>query len=100
MNPELELFLHQLMNGLTIGLVYALIALGYTMVYGVIGLINFAHGEVFMVGAYLALTAVWIAGAVMPGMPFWLLLPGMLVFSMLGASVLGGAIEQIAYRPL
>ena len=81
-------------------MVYALIALGYTMVYGVIGLINFAHGEVFMVGAYLALTALWIASSLIPGSPFWLVLVFLLVFSMLGASVLGALIEKIAYKPL
>ncbi|MBI3324595.1 MAG: branched-chain amino acid ABC transporter permease LivH, partial [Candidatus Omnitrophica bacterium] len=57
-----SLFLQQLANGLTLGTIYALIALGYTMVYGVIQLINFAHGEVFMVGAYLALTVLLILG--------------------------------------
>ena len=54
MNPT-DVFLQQLINGLTIGMIYALIALGYTMVYGVVQLINFAHGEIFMVGAYLGL---------------------------------------------
>ena len=52
-----EVFIQQIVNGLTIGMIYALIALGYTIVYGIIQLINFAHGEVFMVGAYLSLLA-------------------------------------------
>ncbi|MBI4354105.1 MAG: branched-chain amino acid ABC transporter permease, partial [Candidatus Omnitrophica bacterium] len=62
----LQLFAQQLANGFTIGSIYALIALGYTMVYGVIQLINFAHGEVFMVGAYLALTCVIVLGITLP----------------------------------
>ena len=81
-------------------MVYALIALGYTMVYGVIQLINFAHGEVFMAGAYLSLTALWISASLFPGAPFWLVLPLILVFSMLGSSLLGALIEKIAYKPL
>ncbi len=100
MNPALTLFLNQLLNGLTIGLVYALIALGYTMVYGVIGLINFAHGEVFMVGAYLALTAIGLFLVALPGAPFWATLLFLLLFSMLGSAILGAFIERIAYRPL
>lgn len=96
----MDLFLNQLLNGLTIGMLYALIALGYTMVYGVIQLINFAHGEVFMVGAYLALTAIWLAAAFFPGAPFWMTLIFLLVFSMAGASLLGAAIEKAAYKPL
>ena len=64
----LQLFLQQLLNGLTLGAIYALIALGYTMIYGVIQLINFAHGEVFMVGAYAALTIILILSPV--GLPW------------------------------
>ncbi len=78
-------------------MVYALIALGYTMVYGVLQLINFAHGEVFMVGAYLALTAIGLFSGVLP---VWLLLPCVFLFSMAGCSLLGAAIEKCAYRPL
>jgi len=81
-------------------MVYALIALGYTMVYGVIQLINFAHGEIFMVGAYLSLTAITISLSMFPGAPFWLLLIFLFIFSMLGASLLGAAIEKVAYKPL
>lgn len=81
-------------------MVYALIALGYTMVYGVIQLINFAHGEVFMVGSYLALTMVWIFASLFPGSPFIFLFIALLIFSILGSSVLGAAIEKVAYRPL
>ncbi len=100
MSASLQLFLQQLLNGLTIGMVYALIALGYTMVYGVIQLINFAHGEIFMVGAYLSLTAITISLSMFPGAPFWLLLIFLFIFSMLGASLLGAAIEKVAYKPL
>ncbi|MDP3722707.1 MAG: branched-chain amino acid ABC transporter permease, partial [Candidatus Omnitrophota bacterium] len=96
------LFLQQLANGLTLGAIYALIALGYTMIYGVLQLINFAHGEVFMVGAYAALTVV-LALAVHPllaGLPWW----GALLVGGIGAmgccGWLGLAIERVAYRPI
>ena len=55
--PLVEVFFQQIINGLTLGSIYALIALGYTMVYGIIGMINFAHGDIFMVGAFIALIA-------------------------------------------
>ena len=100
MNPELQLFLQQLLNGLTIGMVYALIALGYTMVYGILQLINFAHGEVFMVGGYLALMAAGLFASLWAGMPFLVLLPLVFLFSMTGCSLLGSVIERTAYRPL
>ena len=100
MSSDFQLFLQQLLNGLTIGMVYALIAIGYTMVYGVIQLINFAHGEVFMTGAYLALTVITVTLSVLPGAPFWVVLILLLAFSMLGASLLGATIEKVAYKPL
>lgn len=90
----------QLINGLTIGLVYALIALGYTMVYGVIQLINFAHGEIFMLGAYLSVTAVWLLTAWLGVAPALVVLGGMFVLSVLGCALAGGLVERIAYRPL
>ena len=96
----MELFLQQFLNGLTIGMMYALIALGYTMVYGVIGLINFAHGEIFMSGAYLAFTAIALCGIFLPGSPFWVGLIFIFLFSMLGCSILGASVEKIAYQPL
>ncbi|MBI4352859.1 MAG: branched-chain amino acid ABC transporter permease [Candidatus Omnitrophica bacterium] len=96
----MSLFIQQLLNGLTIGMVYALIALGYTMVYGVIQLINFAHGDVFMVGAYLALTLIWAFAAVVTGAPFWVVLTALLLFGMAGCAVLGALIERVAYKPL
>lgn len=100
MSPSIQLFFQQLANGLTTGLIYALIALGYTMVYGVLQLINFAHGEIFMVGGFLALTAIGLAAFFWPHLPFWLLIPFVFLFSMIGASFLGAIIEKSAYRPL
>ncbi len=97
-----QLFLQQLANGLTIGAIYALIALGYTMVYGVIQLINFAHGEVFMVGAYLALTILSLFGVGYDAVGWSLL--GVLalcaIAAMGGCGLLGLGIERAAYRPL
>ncbi len=100
MSPQLQLFLQQLLNGLTIGMIYALIALGYTMVYGILQLINFAHGDVFMVGGYLALTAIGIVAALGTGLPVWGVILFVFLFSMSGAALLGVGIERFAYRPL
>ncbi len=96
----LQLFLQQLTNGLTLGSIYALIALGYTMIYGVIQLINFAHGEVFMVGAYLACSLLIVVSAAIPGLPWvvTLLLCGL--GAMAACGLLGIAIERAAYRPI
>ena len=97
-----QVFGQQLANGLTLGAIYALIALGYTMVYGVIQLINFAHGEVFMVGAYLALTALLALGmsASASGWALVALLAACAFFAMIGCGLLGFGIERAAYRPL
>ena len=96
-----QLLLQQLANGLTIGAIYALIALGYTMVYGVIQLINFAHGEIFMVGAYLALSVVLLLGfPSMAGAGLLGLLVLCAVAGMVGCGLLGFGIERFAYRPL
>jgi len=84
-------FLQQVINGLQLGSVYALIALGYTLVYGIIRLINFAHGDVFMVGAYLGFYAI---------LRFHMPFPIALLFAMAGAGLLGIIIEKLAYRPL
>ncbi len=94
----LQLFLQQLANGLTLGAIYALIALGYTMIYGVIQLINFAHGEVFIVGAYLALTVLTLVGGMT--WPWWMLLLVCGLGAMAACGALGGAIERVAYRPI
>lgn len=97
-----EFFLQQFINGLTIGMIYALVALGYTMVYGIIQLINFAHGEIFMVGGYLGLTVILIfsAASSVSGGGFFLLLCLMFIFSMTGCGLMGIFIERVAYRPL
>ncbi len=84
-------FLEQIINGLVLGGIYALIAVGYTMVYGIIQLINFAHGEIFMFGAYFAFTLVTFLNV-----PFWIALP----MSMILCAVMGILIDVIAYRPL
>ena len=94
----LQLFLQQLLNGLTLGAIYALIALGYTMIYGVIQLINFAHGEVFMVGAYAALTIILILSPV--GLPWWILLVVCGLGAMACCGAVGAGIERTAYRPI
>jgi branched-chain amino acid transport system permease protein len=86
-----DYFLQQVINGLQIGFVYALIALGYTMVYGIVRLINFAHGDVFMVGAFIGLYAIERYG---------LPLSAVFLLAVLGCSFLAVAMERIAYRPL
>jgi branched-chain amino acid transport system permease protein len=92
-------FLQQLINGLTLGSIYGLIAIGYTMVYGIIGMINFAHGEVFMIGAFVSLIAYLLLGVL--GLSF---VPLALILVLLAAmgftAVYGWAVEQLAYRPL
>ncbi|HSV69824.1 MAG TPA: branched-chain amino acid ABC transporter permease [Methylibium sp.] len=94
----MDTFIQQIINGLVLGSMYALVALGYTMVYGIINLINFAHGEVLMVGALTSWTVVTLlAGA---GLPGWLLLLISLLAAMVVCAALNFAIEKIAYRPL
>ena len=96
----MDIFLQQILNGLVLGSIYALIALGYTMVYGIMGLINFAHGEVVMFGAMVTITVISLltsAGIVLPG-PI-LVLIGMLV-AIPACMLLGFVIERVAYRPL
>jgi branched-chain amino acid transport system permease protein len=95
-------FLQQVLNGLSLGSIYALIALGYTMVYGILKLINFAHGELFMVGAYAGYYAALGLGVQSyPNGGFPLYLAAIvLVAAMLAASLLGVAIEAFAYRPV
>jgi branched-chain amino acid transport system permease protein len=84
-------FLQQLINGLSLGAIYALIALGYTMVYGIIMLINFAHGDIMMVGAYVGFFSIAVLGSN---------IFAALIFAMLSCAVLGVLIEKIAYKPL
>lgn len=94
----MDILLQQIINGLVQGSVYALVALGYTMVYGILGLINFAHGEVVMVGAMAALTAinVLLAAAISPVLVLLL----SVFIAMAACMLLGYSIERIAYRPL
>ncbi|MBV8858544.1 MAG: branched-chain amino acid ABC transporter permease [Acidobacteria bacterium] len=94
----MDTFVQQLINGLTVGSIYALIALGYTMVYGILRLINFAHGDIYMLGAYAGyFIARWLGFA---GEPSVAGLAVVLVGSMLAAALLGMAIERFAYRPV
>lgn len=91
--------LQQLVNGLTLGMIYGLIALGYTMVYGIIGMINFAHGDIFMVGAFTSLIGFLLLG--MGGVTFVpLALILVLVLAMAFTSLYGFTVERLAYRPL
>ena len=96
----METFIQQIINGLVLGSMYALVALGYTMVYGIIGLINFAHGEVLMVGALTSWTIIGLMRESMPGTPGWLILLIALVISCIVAAALNFTIEKVAYRPL
>lgn len=96
----MDIFLQQLINGLVLGSVYALVALGYTMVYGIIELINFAHGEVTMTGALVALSAIGAVALGMPGLPGVLMLAAGLALAIPVCVALGLLIERVAYRPL
>ena len=95
-------FIEQLINALTLGSIYGLIAIGYTMVYGIIGMVNFAHGDVFMVGSFIALIGVLLLGltAATPLPQLLLALVDVLVLAMALTAVWGWAIERLAYRPL
>ena len=94
----MDTFIQQIVNGLVLGSMYALVALGYTMVYGIINLINFAHGEVLMFGALTSWTTVTVLKD--SGLPGWALLLISLVAAILVCTTLNFAIEKIAYRPL
>ena len=93
----MDIFLQQIINGLVLGSMYALVALGYTMVYGIIGLINFAHGEVLMIGALVSWTVI---GILQPLLPPWLVLIIALIIACAMAAALNYSIEKVAYRPL
>jgi branched-chain amino acid transport system permease protein len=96
-----QVFIQTIVNGLITGCIYALIALGYTMVYGVLKLLNFAHGDVYMVGAYIGYFVIqWFGGPTALSIPVPLLIFLMLLIAGLGTGVLGVAIERFAYRPL
>ena len=98
----MEYFLQQLINGLTLGSIYGLIAIGYTMVYGIIGMINFAHGDVFMVGSITSFIVILMLGVTGGSGAFIIILALALVIaiSMAIASVYNWTIERVAYRPL
>lgn len=92
-------FLQQLINGLTLGSIYGLIAIGYTMVYGIIGMVNFAHGDVYMIGAFQAMIVLLLCGTLgITWVPLQLLL--MLIVAMVLTAAYGWTVERIAYRPL
>src|SRR5690242_8026028 len=92
-------FVQQLINGLTLGAIYGLIAIGYTMVYGIIGMINFAHGEIYMIGAFISIIGFLVMGLVgITWVPLALLI--VLILTMVVTSLYGWSIERIAYRPL
>jgi phosphate transport system permease protein len=96
----MDVFIQQVINGLVLGSMYALIALGYTMVYGIINLINFAHGEVLMVAALTSWSVIGLMQESMPGLPGWLMLLIALVIASVVSACLNFTIEKIAYRPL
>ena len=96
----MEILLQQIINGLVLGSMYALVALGYTMVYGIINLINFAHGEVLMVGALTSWSIIVTMQEATPWLPGWAILIVALLISCVVASVLNFTIEKVAYRPL
>ena len=96
----MDIFLQQIINGLVLGSIYALIALGYTMVYGVLGIINFAHGEVLMIGAMVSLSLLRLILSLTSDLPGWLTLLIVLPVTMAFCAGLSYWIERIAYRPL
>jgi len=94
----MEYFSQQLINGLTLGSIYGLIAIGYTMVYGIIGMINFAHGEIYMIGAFCAIIAYIVLGPAFGSIAVLLIV--VLLVSMLFTVAYGWTLERVAYRPL
>ena len=96
----MDILLQQIINGLVLGSMYALVALGYTMVYGIINLINFAHGEVLMVGALTAWSIIGLMQASMPNMPGWVILILATLIACVVAATLNFVIEKVAYKPL
>ncbi|HWZ47318.1 MAG TPA: high-affinity branched-chain amino acid ABC transporter permease LivH [Herbaspirillum sp.] len=99
MNELFPQLTQQLVNGLSLGAIYALIAIGYTMVYGIIGMINFAHGEIYMIGAYVGLVTLTAVG-VQHGYPLGVVLGIALIVSVTVTGLYGWTVERIAYRPL
>ena len=98
---DFDFFLRQTVNGLTLGSVYALLAIGYSMVYGILKLLNFAHGEVYMFGAFAGYGVLTLlGGAASPAVPVWLLVVLMFLGAMVASSAIGVTMERFAYRPL
>ncbi|WP_457914394.1 high-affinity branched-chain amino acid ABC transporter permease LivH [Candidatus Hartigia pinicola] len=99
MSNQMLYFIQHVIDGFTLGSTYALIAIGYSMVYGILGMINFAHGEVYMIGSYISFIV--IAGLMMLGVDVtWILITAALISSIVVASFYGWSIERIAYRPV
>ena len=96
----MEYFIQQLLNGLTLGSIYGLIAIGYTMVYGIIGMVNFAHGDIFMLGGFSALLVYLVLTASIAGVPVAVSLLLMMIVAMAVTSLWNWTIEKMAYRPL
>src|SRR6202521_238661 len=99
-SERMEVFLQQLINGITLGSIYGLIAIGYTMVFGIIGMVNFAHGDVFMVSAFVALITLLIVTSWLGVTSVALALLIVLVVAMVLTSLVNWTIERLAYRPL
>ncbi|AOY92912.1 branched-chain amino acid ABC transporter permease [Cupriavidus sp. USMAA2-4] len=96
----MDILIQQIVNGLVLGSIYALIALGYTMVYGILGIINFAHGDVLMFGAMTALSVILGLQKFAPGLPDWLMLVIATLVAMPVCALVAYTIERVAYRPL
>ena len=94
----MDYFAQQLINGIVLGSIYGLIAIGYTMVYGIVGMINFAHGDIFMIGGFIALISFLILVSIgLTAVPVILLI--VLLVSMAITALYGWTVERIAYRP-
>jgi branched-chain amino acid transport system permease protein len=96
----MEILVQQLINGITLGSIYGLIAIGYTMVFGILGMVNFAHGDVFMVSSFIALVALLLLTTWIGIGPLALALVIVLIVAMILTSLVNWAIERVAYRPL
>ncbi|OJF97838.1 branched-chain amino acid ABC transporter permease [Pararhizobium antarcticum] len=96
----MEYFVQQVVNGLTLGSIYGLIAIGYTMVYGIIGMVNFAHGDIFMLGGFAALIVYLLLVSLFGGIPIALALLIMILVAMVMTGLWNWVIEKMAYRPL
>src|SRR3954470_20171115 len=96
----MDTFIQQIINGLVLGSMYALVALGYTMVYGVLNLINFAHGDVLMIGAMVGLTVITLLQSVAPGLPGYIDLAIAIAVAVPACMLVNVIIERIAYRRL